>query len=616
MEKLPAEVYRIIGSHLNQQEKRSCTLVCKHWKKVFSPLVFAKAVLTTRNHVEGYLRQSAGLKKYTTSLHLVAPITNEEFQGFVSSCPKVKDLTLFSNYSNKLKVEPAIQLISKYWSTSLVKIRMDSLLMPKVLEFLAPQLQDVTGDLEDLLIPGSSNKMYSLPNVKTLEVENGDQSGNEAIHFLNQLHLSCPKLKNLTICSMRFPTFPYLYAEVQPFSLNSFHLKNCDGIIKENATQLLRIFPSLNDLSLLRTESIIRPDLVDVVHSLHDAYSSISMYSPQIRNLSIDYVYGNIDTFDYFKNLFSPLLNLHTLHLELSCLITGVSLREKVSLSNILTSAPQLKKLSIYGLAHLVTVDGLDQYCVGKSGHYDNHIRRIVQRDAFFEDDDSNTPSPPADFDIDANVVARERSPDPIFEVYSVAGVDYLLFYTDDGQEKYGEGEVLIEEGSELMISKKMGLRDSIDKTHKYWNVPRQPRSLQQDFTTPMPCFTSRLTMLQLEMVTLRNPTFRWINSCCPNLVELSILKTGPYPWCDIYLKDLKKLQRFSMSFELYYPYLPVLRLVGDKSTKIYRPATIDSKTYIEDSQYQHVELENLYQVTLHHSTSLTQATINNCETI
>ncbi|GAN07709.1 hypothetical protein MAM1_0172c07211 [Mucor ambiguus] len=615
MEKLPAEVCRIIGSCLNQKEQSSCTLVCKHWMKVFSPLVFAKAVLTTRNQVEGYLGQNAELKKYTISLHLVAPITNEEFQDFVSSCPKVKDLTLFSNYSNKLKVEPAIQLISKHWSTSLVKIRMDSLLMPEVLAFLAHQLQDVTGDLKDLLIPGSSNKLYSLPNITTLEIENGDQSGNEAIHFLNQLHSSCPKLKNLTICSMRFPTFPDLYADVQPFSLSSFHLKNCDGIIEENATQLLRIFPSLTDLSLLRTESIIRRNLVDIVHSLHDAYPAISMYSPQIRNLSIDYVYGDIDTLNYFNNLFSPLSNLHTLHLELSCFIGGVSLREKVSLSNILASAPQLKKLSIYGLAHLVTVDSLDHYCVGKSGHYDNRTRRIVQRDVFFDDEDDNPPSPPDDFDIDANIAAREGSPDPIFEAYSVAGVNYLLFYTDDGLEKYGEGEVLVEEGSELMISKKMGVRDSTDQSHKYWNVPQQPRSLQS-FTTTMPCFTSGLTILQLEMVTLRNPTFRWINSCCPNLAELSIMKTGPYPWCDIYLKDLKKLKRFSMSFELYYPYLPVLILIGEESTRIYRPATNNSKNYVEDSLYPHVELENLYQVTLHHSNSLTQATINNCKTI
>lgn len=610
MDKLPAEVYRIIGSRLNQQEQRECTLVCKHWQKVFSPLVFAKAVLITRSQVEGYLCQSAELKKYTISLHLVAPITNEEFKDFVSSCPKVKDLTLFSNYSNKLKVEPAIQLISNYWSTSLVKIRMDSLLMPKVLAFLAPQLQDVTGDLADLLIPGSSNKMYSLPNVKTLEIENGDQSGDMAIHFLTQLHSSCPKLKNLTICSMRFPTFPVLYADIQPFSLNSFHLKNCDGIIQENATQLLRIFPGLADLSLLRTESIIRPDLIDVVHSLHDAYSAISVYSPQVHNLSIDYVYGNLDTFGYFKNLFSPLSNLHTLHLELSCLIKGVSLREKVSLSSILSNTPQLKKLSIYGLAHLVTVDGLDQYCIGKSGHYDSRTRQIVQRDVSFDDEDADPPSPPADFDIDADIAAREHSPDPSFEAYSVSGVTYLLFYDDDGQERYGEGEVLIEEGSELMISKKMMANDSTDKTYKYWNVPRQPRSLQ-NFTAVMPHFTSGLTILQLEMVTLRNPTFRWINSCCPNLIELSILKTGPYPWCDIYLKDLKKLQSFNMSFELYYPHLPVLFLDGEDSTKTYRPVTIHSKAYIEDSQYQHVELENLYQVTLHHSHSLKQVTIN-----
>ncbi|OAD05491.1 hypothetical protein MUCCIDRAFT_109357 [Mucor lusitanicus CBS 277.49] len=595
MEKLPAEVYRIIGSHLNQQEQRSCALVCKHWKKVFSPLVFAKAVLTTRSQVECFLSQGEDLKKYTISLHLVAPITNEEFRHFVSSCPKVKDLTLFSNYSNKLEVKPAIQLISKHWSLSLVKIRMDSLLMPRALAFLAPQLQDITGDLEDLLIPGSSKLMYSLPNLTTLEIENGTQSSNDAIRFLNQLHSSCPKLKNLTICSMRFPVFPDLYADVQPFSLNSFHLKNCDGIIEENAAQLLRIFPGLTDLSLLRTESIIRPDLVDVVHSLHDAYPAISTYSPQIRNLSIDYVYGNIDTSNYFSNLFTPLSNLHTLHLELSCQVKGVTLREKVSLSNILTGAPQLKKLSMYGLAHLVTVDGLDHYCVGKIGHYDSRTRRIVQRDAFFEDEDENPPSPPADFDIEADIAARERSPDPYFEAYSVLGVDYLLFYTDDGQEKYGEGEVLIEESSELMISKKMGAIDSADKTYKYWNVSRQPRSLQ-NYTTAMPCFLSGLTILQLEMVTLRNPTFRWINSCCPNLVELSVLKTGPYPWCDIYLKDLQKLQRFNMSYELYYPHLPVLILIGEESTNIYRPATIHGKSYIEDSQYQHVELQNLYQ--------------------
>lgn len=89
MDKLPAEVYRIIGSRLNQQEQRECTLVCKHWQKVFSPLVFAKAVLITRSQVEGYLCQSAELKKYTISLHLVAPITNEEFKDFVSSCPKL-----------------------------------------------------------------------------------------------------------------------------------------------------------------------------------------------------------------------------------------------------------------------------------------------------------------------------------------------------------------------------------------------------------------------------------------------------------------------------------------------------------------------------------------------
>lgn len=615
MEKLPVEVYRIIGSYLNQQEQKSCIRVCKLWKTVFTPLLFAKVILIKRHQVESYLSQSADLKKHTVSLHLVASISDNEFQEFVNSCPKVKDLTLFSNYSNKLKVEPAVQLIEKFWSANLVKIRMDSLLMPKVLAFLAPQLQDITGDLEDLLIPDSANKMYSFPNVKTLEIENGDTSGDHTIHFLNQLHSSCPKLRNLTICSMRFPTFPDLYEDVQPFSLNSFHLKNCDGIIQENATQLLRIFPSLTELSLLRTESIIRPDLVDVVHSLHEAYPAISMYSPQIRNLSIDYVYGNIDTFDYFKNLFSPLSNLQTLHLELSCLIKGVSLREKVSLSNILTSTPQLKTLSIYGLAHLVTVDGLDHYCVGKSGHYDNRIRRIVQRHTSFEDEDFEPPSPPDNFDIDADIVARERSPDPFFDVYSVAGVDYLLFYTDDGLEKYGEGEVLIEEGSELMISKKMGVTDSAGKTYKYWNVPRQPRSLQYFQHLPSD-FTSKLTTLQLEMVTLRNPTFRWINSCCPNLTDLSVLKTGAYPWCDIYLMDLKKLQRFSMSYELYYPYLPVLFLIGEESERIYRPTAINSKEYIPDPQFQHVEHENLYQITLHHSKSLMQVLFNNCKII
>lgn len=645
MKELPTEVFRTIGSYLTQQDQKECMIVSKQWRRIFAPLVFAKAVLLTRKQVESYLRQSDILKKQTISLHLVAPISDEEFQLFVECCPKVKDLTLFSNYSNKLEVNSAIQLISKYWSSSLTKIRMDSLLMPKALKFLAHQLQNITGDMEDLFIPGTTD-MYSFPNLKTLEIENGDTTGERTIADLNQLHSSCPKLKDLTLCSMRFPVFPDMYRDVQPFSLTSFHLKNCDGIIQENTTQLLRIFPNLNTLSLLRTESIIRPDLVDVVHSLHGAYPAISHYSPQIRNLSIDYVYGNIDTMDFFKNLLLSFQNLHTLHLELSCLVAGVSLREKVSLSNILTSAPHLKKLSIFGLAHLVTVDGFEQYCIGKIGHYDNRVRRIVERDPFETFNDPEIPEDPEDhedyeipedhedhedqedyenhedrenwdipFGGNINAMSTRDAPSfpPQFEIYSVSGVDYLLFFTVDG--RFGEGEVLVEEGSELMISKKMGCRDSSDKSHRYWPVPQQPRSLRS-FNFSPPNFCSRLQELRLEMVTLRNPTFQWINACCPHLIELSILQTGAYPWCNIYLKDLKKLRRFSMSFELYYEILPVLIMVGDETTRIFKPATIRSKTYVEDPQFQHAELESLYKVTIHHSRSLEQFLFNSCKTI
>ncbi|CEP13984.1 hypothetical protein [Parasitella parasitica] len=580
-----------------------CILVCKQWKRIFLPLIFAKAVLVTRQQVEAYLKQADELKRQTISLHLVAPISNQEFEAFVSSCPKVKDLTLFSNYSNRLEVAPAVRLISQHWASNLIKIRMDSLLMPKALDLLAHQLQDITGDLEDLLIPGTVD-MRPFPKLEILEIENGDSSGEKTIRYLNLLHSSCPKLKRLTIYGMRFPVFPEMYEDVKPFSLTCCNLNNCDGIIQENANQLLRIFPNLNTLSLVRTESIIRPDLVDVVHSLHNAYLNIAQYSPQLRDLSIDYVYGNIDTRDYFNNLFSSLGNLQTLHLELSSLVKGVSLKEKVSLSNILTSAPHLKKLSIYGLAHLVTVDSLEHYCVGKSGHYDNRVRRIVQKDPF---DDFDPPDPPEDPDLenflDGNFNAI-NDPQPDFSIYTVGGVDYLLYYTEDGKNRYGEGEVLIEEGSEIMISKKMGVRESEDKTYNYWNVPEQPRLLRS-FDFPPPNFTSNLTVLHLTMVTLRNPTFQWINACCPELKELSILDTGIYPWCYIYLKDLKKLRRLNITLELYYRYSPVLIVNGDKTTRVFKPTTIQSKTYIQDLQYENIELEDLYQITLHHSKAL-----------
>jgi hypothetical protein len=93
--------------------------------------------------------------------------------------------------------------------------------------------------------------------------------------------------------------------------------------------------------------------------------------------------------------------------------------------------------------------------------------------------------------------------------------------------------------------------------------------------------FVSDLTVLRFEMATLRNQYYDHY----PLLTELHVLQTDTYPWCEIYLADLKHLHMFNWSLGRYYElYLWPVFQVTEKNKTWVLEWDYESKTYKKTS--------------------------------
>jgi hypothetical protein len=578
MKELPTEVFLTIGKHLNQQDQKTCALVCRLWYNAFTRLIFSKAVLLTRSQVIGFLRQSNIKKQMTISLHLIEAISDDEFREFTESCPQVKDLTVFINFTHRLTIPSTVSLITRNWGAHLTKIRMDSLLLTEILPLLSHQLIDVTGDFDDLINVSSKTDLIPMPKLKVLYIENVERAA--TLTLFTKLRAAYPELTTLTVTGAWF-SFPEDFNMVTPFpKLRSFHLTNCDDVTYCHMANFMRIVHDLDSFSLLRCG-------IGSYYILDEQKEPIYQVIPanfRLRDLKLDYIVGTRrETVRCWLDTLGALAQLRSLHIELKCQISDVTNRERVSLLDIITTLPYVRNLTIYGLAHLETVDGLADYLVGKVGFYEARSTMLRLAKSFPDSHNQN-----------ASILLRNKgsidyarsSFEDEYEESSTNYVDHRSRYgyrSERDRIVWGIGEALTDCGAHIMVCKK-----------KYPNVNAPNETLVTWDTGPKFAYNSRfndhqsdfqsdLTVLRFEMATLRNQSYRWINAHCPLLTELHVLQTDIYPWCEIYLADLKHLHTFNWSLERFYePYLwPAFQILGKGKMRIWQ-WDYESKSYKE----------------------------------
>ena len=99
-----------------------------------------------------------------------------------------------------------------------------------------------------------------------------------------------------------------------------------------------------------------------------------------------------------------------------------------------------------------------------------------------------------------------------------------------------------------------------------HWNIDRALLSLQTfpDLQTPVYPFMKKL---ELDSVTLRNPSYQWIQTHLPSFQELYVHSSEPYPFCEIPLGS--KVHTFDLEFDDRYlnesTVLPLVKLALTK---------------------------------------------------
>lgn len=615
MKSLPTEVLFRFGTYLNQQEKKTCALVCKHWYNAFSRLVFSKAVFLTRPQITGFLQQDKIKKQLTTSLHLIEVISDDEFKEFVESCPNVKDLTLFVNFTHRLHIPSTVALVSRKWASNLTKIRIDSLLLSEILPLVGHQLTDMTSDFDDLIVGGTGTSLIRMPKLKVLYIENVEDE--HAPTMFSRLRAAYPDLVTLTITGALLSDLQDCSALAPFLKLRSFHLTNCDGVTKNAITNVLHVVSDLDSMSLLRS---FGNDNRNIKYA--SIYSYIFRANPCVREVKIDYIYCRYeDTLKSILDMLSSLRQLRSLHIELKCELFEVTPRERVSLLDIITNLPHLRNLTIYGLAHLETVDGLADYLVGKVGHYEYDVclteSRLVETDSdSCTDDEDFEPSLRLKCKGYRKYGASYYKEDHSGNVIQENSINYVNHNCRHGYRMegdrivWGTGEILTVRNTGITACKKK-YPDVVlpDESHITWKTSR--KFAYNDRYNDQSDFQSALTMLRIEMSTLRNQSYRWINAHCPLLTELHVLQTDIYPWCEIYLADLKFLHTFNWSLEKFYePYAwPDFQIMKNSRT-YFLEWNYGSKTYKESNEDFSAD-DDYYKVILTLPPSLGSFTVN-----
>lgn len=511
MKTFPYEVLRNIGSFLNQVDQKECSSVCHSWLQPFRDLVFQKAVLLNNTQLHQYNEQDVSLRRLTQSLHFNVSLTDAMLLEFAEASPNVHTLTLFINLLNNLSIPKTMSVIRTYWMKSLTKIRMDGLLLPEVLPLLCHQLEDVTGDWRGFY--DENKELIRMPKLKILDIED-DYSANERMlssKLLNSIRIAYPKLQKLSAGYFFVGTEPDMEEEEnEPFPfVTSFHVVNCDEL-DDAYPSFRKSFKGLKEFSLLRSTPQEDEDI------RLRTYLDLTVDHPNIQHLRIDHITKNpIGLFD----VLSKLKHLSSLHLELTSETGVITKRYRVDLSDLLFRLPNLKKLNIWGLAHISIGESLEHYLCGTAGFFDG---------------DSREEDP---------IIPSEMS-------RVVPGVTYDSDVFVGDHPFFGNGEELMTKGLRELVVKK---RFPLDKQWPIYGGLEFPAESISHIAHPQ---YHQLTSLHLGMSTLRNPTYHWLKQHCPMLQELFVLQSEPYPYFVIDLGE--RLRTFAWSFdERYVKYGP-----------------------------------------------------------
>lgn len=549
---LPFEVIKNIGLYLNQADRKSCSTVSSSWYHIYQPLVFQKALFKSPKQLTSYLNQTPELKKLTQELHFDVSLTDNTLHEFVCSCPHVHTLTLFINLLNNLSVQKTWTLIrDSTWSKTLVKIRMDELILPKVLPLLHTQLEDLTGSWSSLI--DSHGQLISMPKLKILDVDS-DLDFKLTLPILNQIRVAYPNLKSLTASDFHLEETPDFGSVLTPFPhVRAFHLLN--SYDNKNALpELMTMFTDLHAWSVLRSATS------DLTKSREGLYKEMSIKHPNIRDLKLDY-FNSISMYARYPQT-------RSLQLEGNPYINIVTYRSQLNLQKLVESLPHLRHLKFYGIIHLETEnESIKHYLsnTAKSG-YILSIPDLKKEDTVFMENNDN--------EYDTEIVEGTTY--------------YAKWYPEDDQPFFGNGEIYL--GT---------TRKKIMPSKPIWNIQPNLNVYTDELS---PSSLTFLTTLSMEMVTLRNPTFQWLKQRCPMLEELVILKSEPYPYCVIELGP--KLRVFSYSLDRRYVSfkLPIVCLNNTVSLEWVKGEFKETEYAKEMSQ-----ISNAYKIHINFSTSVLQ---------
>ncbi|KAI7887982.1 uncharacterized protein EV154DRAFT_605197 [Mucor mucedo] len=564
MKTFPYEVLRNIGTFLNQVEQKECSRVCHSWLAPFRALVFQKAVLLHLSQLQRYNEQAASLRRLTQSLHINVPLTDAMLLDFAEASPNVHTLTLFVNLLNNLSIPKTLTVIRTYWLKSLTKIRMDGLLLPEVLPLLCHQLEDVTGDWRGFY--DENRQIIPMPKLRILDIED-DYSANERMlssRLLNSIRVAYPQLRKLSVgyffvgTELMEEEGEEWEGEYAPFPfVRSFHIMNCDEL-DDAYPSFRKLFKGLKEYSLVRSTP------QDDEEIRLKTYADLVVDHPAIHTLKIDHCTKDpVGLFD----VLSKLKDLRSLHLELTGETGVITKRYRINLSQLLLRLPQLKKLNIWGLAHIGVGESLEHYLCGTAGFFDAGCK---------EEDEY-------------------ESPEMMSRVAPCVTYDSDVFVGDHPY--FGNGEELMTEG----------LREVVVKKHFPEN-DRWPVYGRLNFSTShmVPGFTCQLTSLHLTMTTLRNPTFQWLALHCPMLQELFVLQSEPYPYFVVELGE--RLRTFEWSFdERYIKYGPP-PLVTLNGSRYFRYISVTGYVQVETDSFQ----DTSFRIDIHHGPKL--ASLKICE--
>jgi hypothetical protein len=657
MNNFPAEILKNIGLYLNQINQKSCCLVCKAWRQTFQSLVFQKAVLLNQKQLDTYYRQDARLKKSTQSLHFNVSLTDDLLEEFAKASPNVHTLTLFVNILNQLSIPKTISVLKNYWWKNLAKVRMDDLLLSKVLPLLSHQLEDVTGDYGAFYnAKKNGNIIIPMPKLKILDIEGDGDDDLLTAASLNNMRVAYPRLKKLTVSYFKFDLVDdeREKAELVPFPfVRSFHILNCvdtDYAFLEIAS----MFTDLKESSFLRSTDMERENMVE----RQNQYLELVSKHPNIRDLKIDYLFGRRiipqDIYYYARSL----KFLTSVHMELPSETGIITKRNLIDINTMISILNHLKKLKIWGLSHIETGESFEHYLCGTVGYYDlegheDDRRGLQDRVSYSEDEDDpwgrQYEEPPMtseerqearylrfhapredseeetddedseDFfwghssgdDLDEEV-AREE--DTGFRTLHQDGIIYEAEVFDDEESLFGNGEKLIKNGICTTTVKKRMPRYKEKNGFNYleWQVDEIPR-FEIWFKDDIKTFG--LTSLYLEMATIKTPSFYWLTRHCPLLEELHVLQTEPYPTCQVYLGDL--IHTFSLSFDKRYTKFnpPFIRLFDQDYNQKCLEWIPNEKKFQQSEKADYINATaNIYKIEIEYKRLLRDLTI--CGTI